>query len=701
MDSTMNGSRHVHCCTVYSIIFPASMLTLAQTISSQYRQLSSHYGWSYRPHFPSIIGSHFKTPSNTTLRLENGEIDHVPANLKKTTPNFHLIMPSERDTEDFCKSTLSAMLLNYPPPTIVNLHATHPSDTQWERDILASTLHYLSNKKLVQDHDLVLIVDGQQSWFQLPSDVIIAQYKKILEDANIRLLKKYGLNKQGFQRFNQTIVFAAEKSCVNDDMACRYVPPSTLPLDTYGTDTANRIADRPAKFINSKMVMGPAGDLRKLYKVALIKFQQNRSQTQTVQSVFATLFGEQQLRRNAAGQDRKPVSAKFSAFFSGVKRGAGISVVKRRLQVDVARGNSTRHEFSIGLDYTHTLFQPLDYCTEEELVPLMHDNSTSDLTEYIRPGSWVKELTLPQALSETRPPFWRPDLIRHNPSPNLKPAYIDKLEFATDLDSMPKRKTPWHSVELVQNTYTGAVPAILQNTAYARAAERPPAANITWDSLWFAQHRRALLRNYLRKQQSSDSYHNSLVGGDRSWDVRGGRGGVWTEAEQIWHPWGETDGVCGSVSQINSVFSDKKGVWLHEKDETAEQDRLAEEFTNEDNDTKTFLAELEKLKAQDKSSNDAASGEGAGAESEDEQSGNLPYDEEERKKQQEEANRMLQEESLRLQQIEAAEEEAEEKLAKQQEKEREQNQRQGRQKDEQELEDGGEDDDLLGLRAHK
>ncbi|KAL6708971.1 hypothetical protein ACN47E_002098 [Coniothyrium glycines] len=573
---TRRGRTTVLVATLFTILLALTGLRHHEVVSSQYRNFSAQYGWSYKPHFPSIIHTPFKTPSNTTIQLENGEIDIVPAALKKTTPNFHLLLPSDRDTDGFCKTTLSAMLLNYPPPTVVNLYAAYESDEQWERDTLNSTFRYLSNKKAVQDDDLVLIVDGQQSWFQLPSDVIITQYKRILEDANLRLLRKYGLNEDGYQRFNQTIVFGADKSCANDDMACRYVPASILPSDTYGEGIGHRIADTPARYINSKMVMGPAGDLRAFYAGALLKYRQNRSQFPTVQSTFATLFGEQQLRRDAIAEKKKPISAKFREFFTGSKPSSNRVSPESRLRDHVTIDNVTRHEFSVGLDYAHMLFQPLAYCTPDELVPMLHDNST-DLSEYIRRDSFVDRLTLPQALSDAKPPFWRPDLIKHNPSPNEKPAYIDKLEFASDLDSMPRRKTPWHSVELVHNTYTGAVPAILQNAPYYEGIEHPPTANITWHNLWFSDYKRALLRNYFRKQQSSTRYHDSLVGGDRSWDMRGGRGGVWTATEQIWLPWGEIDGVCGSVSQLNEAFSDNKGIWLHEKEDDAEEMRLSEE----------------------------------------------------------------------------------------------------------------------------
>jgi hypothetical protein len=69
------------------------------------------------------------------------------------------------------------------------LNPTFENDVQWARDTLLDIRHYLENGQHVQDEDLVLIVDGENSWFQLPSDVIIKQYAGVLENANARLLK--------------------------------------------------------------------------------------------------------------------------------------------------------------------------------------------------------------------------------------------------------------------------------------------------------------------------------------------------------------------------------------------------------------------------------------------------------------------------------------------------------------------------------
>ena len=487
----------------------------------------------------------------------------MPSKLKKKTPNFHLLVSSERDTDGFCRTTLSAMLLDYPSPTVVNFNVEWDSAMQRELHTLNSTLQYLSNKKLVQDEDLILIVDGQQSWFQLPSDVTVMQYKRVLEDANWRLMTKYGVNPDGFQKYNQTIVFGADKLCVGDDMACRYAPHSILPSDLYGQSDGNRIADVPAKFINSKMLMGPAKDLRALYRAALARIQSERSQSRTVQSVFATIFGEQQLRRDSV--EPKSVKSKLKVFMSPQKT-APSQQAAARLQ------NGTQYEFSIGLDYLHILFQPLLYCSEDELVPIKHDNS-SNLSVYRQPGSVYQHLSLPADLNGTHPPFWRPDFENHSPSPNDKAAFIDTLKFDSDLDSLPERNTPWSKIALIQNTYTGAVPAILlDNNPIDPEVSRPTTANLTWDDMWFSPFRRALLRNYLRTSQSPAGYHNSLVGGDRTWDTRGGLGGIWTASTASWLPWGEADGVCGSSSQVENVFDDGKGVWMHEKDENSSTD---------------------------------------------------------------------------------------------------------------------------------
>jgi hypothetical protein len=464
-------------------------------------------------------------------------------------------MPAEKDTDAFCKTTLSAMLLNFPPPTIVNFRQKSQDDLQKAKDTLHGTWQYLNSGKYVQDEDLVLIVDGEMSWFQLPSDVIIKQYTTVLEDANMRLRKKYGMNKDGYQKYNQTIVFGAEKVCQEQDAGCKSAPDSIMPSNLYGKEESFNIADQPARYLNSKMIMGPARDLKVLYRAALGKLDIMHEHKPTLKSVFATIFAEQQLSRDDVEKRPFGASAKFKALFEGTN-----AKPEPRNQAQ-STTDHRRHEFSIGLDYTHTLFQPFAYCTDDELVPLMHSNATI-LASFQHRTAWTKHLALPPSLEASHPPFWRPDLKKNNPSPDSnKAAYIDDLSFDKKLDFLPKRNTPWSNVPLVHNTYTGAIPAIL----FADVDTNGPKANISFHQLWYSPFKRALLRKYLRAHQSALGYHESLVGGDRSWDTRGGRGGVWT-GDEVWLEWGESDGVCGKRKQRESVFEGDVEV----KDETVD-----------------------------------------------------------------------------------------------------------------------------------
>ena len=135
---------------------------------------------------------------------------------------------------------------------------------------------------------------------------------------------------------------------------------------------------------------------------------------------------------------------------------------------------------------------------------------------------------------------------------------------------------------MIQNTYTGAIPALILRVPEAVDHTE---AKISFNHLWFAPWRRALLRQYFRTRQSPNGYHNSAVGGDRFWDQRGGRGGIWTSKEQTWLPWGEVDGVCGTLEHMRQVFHDERGVWMHELEEGNEEKRTRDEMT--------YKAELE------------------------------------------------------------------------------------------------------------
>lgn len=564
---------------VLTFILGLAGMRHSEAITERYHALSDYQWRPNLPSLPKLSKTPFKAPSNTTLQLENGEIEHLPPKLEKTTPNFHLLMTSEKDSDSFCKTTLSAMLLNYPPPSIVNFGRTFTSQGRKEISTLYGIREYLHNEKLVHDEDLMLVVDGQDTWFQLPSDVIIKQYEAVVEYANARLLKKYGLDKNGYQKFNQTIVFGAQKFCEDNHTACKYAPRSMLPSNMYGAGEESSTEDMPARYLNSRVVIGPAKDMKFLFDEALKKYEKTNSNKQTVQSVLTTMFAEQQLRRDAILIQDKSATWKLREWVG--RTGEEELAAEHRLKAaNITYRPDKKYEFSIGLDYTHTLFQPLIYTTLDELLPLIHDNSTN-LSKYRHPNTLTPHLSLPPALGASKLPFWSSNFYLHTPSPNNKPTYIDKLEFANTLDQLPNRHTPWSNVPLIQNTYTGTIPTLLlrvPNLIHTPSTSGS-SAQASFNNLWFAPYKRVLLRQYFRNPQSPNGYHNSLVGGDRFWDQRGGRGGIWTSKEQLWLPWGEVDGVCGTLAQLKQVFDDGKGVWMHELEDKNEEQRVKDEIS--------------------------------------------------------------------------------------------------------------------------
>lgn len=537
------------------------------TISSSYYQLSS---WRPQlPYLPSSIPISIRQPSSTALQLENGTIVHPPARLHKASPNFHLVLSALEHDHEFCKSTLSAMIMNYPPPTIVSVFGRPEKEPEWEQEKLKGMLAYLEDKKIVQDDDLVMLVDGRNTWFQLPSEIMIRQYMHTMQDSNRRVKSIFG------KGYTQTIMFGAKRTCDEDHTACSYMSSSPLmPRDLYraGKGPIDRTTFSPAAYLNADMVMGPAKELRILFQTAASMFEKTKSQSTTLQSVMSTLFFEQMLARETIKRKRQPTFLKAFDYITKTLTGLGSRTETRKFTLQMGR----QYEFSIGLDYMHTLFQPLTNCVADELLAV-----NSGYSEH-RPRHGRLLKYLPPAFINATGPFWRPDDSNNDLSPNDKAAYIEKLEYKYGLDKMPRRDTSWTNVSLIQNTYTGVIPATFHVT-YRRQSSKDEgqhenrssiiagghsyAANITWRSLWYAGYERALLRRYFRTPQSPVGYHTAAVGGDLLWDQRGGRGGVWTAESRLWLPWGEVDGVCGTYELINDVFEDHKGVWFHEDED--------------------------------------------------------------------------------------------------------------------------------------
>ena len=75
--------------------------------------------------------------------------------------------------------------------------------------MLVGTLKYLKGLPEARDDDLVMIVEGQDTWLQLQPELLIARYREVIRLSEDRLRSR-NPNAIG-DNVHQSIVFAAQK----------------------------------------------------------------------------------------------------------------------------------------------------------------------------------------------------------------------------------------------------------------------------------------------------------------------------------------------------------------------------------------------------------------------------------------------------------------------------------------------------------
>jgi hypothetical protein len=74
-------------------------------------------------------------------------------------PRLHLLLPHKRSTARFCRTVLSAAILDYPPPTLIIYGASRGVATSGI-DVVQYTDKFLVGKE-VHDDDLMMMVVGE------------------------------------------------------------------------------------------------------------------------------------------------------------------------------------------------------------------------------------------------------------------------------------------------------------------------------------------------------------------------------------------------------------------------------------------------------------------------------------------------------------------------------------------------------------
>lgn len=505
-------------------------------------------------------------------------VNKTAVGLKKTNPAFHLIIPASESNPELCKTLLSSFILSYPSPTLINYGKVFEG-ARWDKGSHAGKIRgvydFLNNKKEVKNDDLVLIVDGYDTWFQLPPEVMIRRYHEIVFEANERLRRRYGVVTEGkpgdgtadmVQKYTQSVIFGADKICWPnpvEDPACAAVPYSTLPKDVYGPLTdrdPNAFHNRP-RYLNSGTIIGPVAGVRAIYENAVQKVEQKGRGEIGDQFVFAEIFGEQEFQRETIRRSSQSTGGRFYDWLSNT-----LGTSDSPLSANITIHNMTtvagqRYEYSIGLDYESRLFQTMTHSADDLEFIVYNSSAFLSSIQAAHPSLHGLPFFLPTDIQKLKPPFSFASpgdpatnlqesknsfLLPYSPNLDHLPGQSGDLD---DLDSEQDQAPTWRTTPLATNIYAASIPPLLHINGDKSLLDT------WWPKLWHHPYSRALLRAFIRSTQGKTAAEAAARGGQTWWDSRGGRGGVWTDRGE-WLAWGE---VCKGREE--DVFADGKGAW--------------------------------------------------------------------------------------------------------------------------------------------
>ncbi|CAG8960626.1 hypothetical protein HYFRA_00013504, partial [Hymenoscyphus fraxineus] len=396
-------------------------------------------------------------------------------------PNFHLVVTTSDGPDglhtpyrrNLCKCLLSAAVLNYPPPVLVNYdrnltqrrNVTQKGELRNVQDIY----DFLSSKE-VGDSDLVLIV-SEETWFQLPPAITIKRFLRANQEASARLQEEYGKLAGGNStpKYEQNVIFGAAKVCAYEDKCDPWntnfeLPQSPLASDIYGEktdfDVFGQSTDHPPnysfnrpRFLAASTVMGKASDLLTIFDAALNMPHYLPWPEYDTQAPLAYLYLYQE-------------------------------ILRRYCDTDCSRAHG------MGIDYHSSLFQIMDEAENDIRFLKFNQSIVVASPSKIEKDSFKDPIRLPSDLNSFQQgPFalYSPKSLRHVEN-NEKPPTLEDLS--------------WSEIPLATNIIVPGtdVPSMLNFHRLPREerSPRPPERLLDkwWSQMWFHEHAKALMERY-------------------------------------------------------------------------------------------------------------------------------------------------------------------------------------------------------------
>ncbi|KAJ4128028.1 hypothetical protein NW768_008312 [Fusarium equiseti] len=403
------------------------------------------------------------------------ETDEWPEEPVVKNRRMALVVPITDPSPNVCKTILSATVLGYPAPVIVNWGVDYHDISHWELgknlpkipgmiQYLDSVMHpNATDLERLEEDDLVLMVDGRDVWFQLPVEVLISRYHDINKRANERLRKQW--KGPGPMPMKQTIVTASQRKCYpNDpekfrvDLRCDIWPESPLRKDLYGPTTDKNETDfihsRP-RYINGGMYIGPAGDMRRMFRRSMERVHQFVGEgfpLRSEQGMFGYLIGQQEVWRQYQRETQmKNVDLK--------------GLVEENL------------EFHVGLDYAMEISNQVS-----------HSDIDKSLDLYWGDFALLGDKQRLQRQSEAR-----------GISPTRLQGVPDDIMASKNPLTKIEKSANWNNMSLFADFAIGTVPAILHHNKYKERRQS------MWHQPWYHQKLRKLIPSKLKFRPFDES----------------------------------------------------------------------------------------------------------------------------------------------------------------------------------------------------
>ncbi|KAK0385860.1 hypothetical protein NLU13_7037 [Sarocladium strictum] len=250
------------------------------------------------------------------------EVRHGPSTAARVTKDkLHILLPATRSNPNFCKTLMTMTILGYPAPTIIGWGGREGGSSHYMKitNSLAWIEDHERNGQPEFEEEIVFMMDAYDVWFQLPPEVLLARYERILREEDARVKQRLGKAFRN-EHLETGVIFGAGKRCIPNmpsSISCYAVPDSPVPHDIYGAATDTSFGVGPAtsfrtRYLNSGSMIGKVKHMRKLLKAAAAKMRvckdrQTRPDDSrgrsgqcdggSDQSIFIEMLGEQEYHR--------------------------------------------------------------------------------------------------------------------------------------------------------------------------------------------------------------------------------------------------------------------------------------------------------------------------------------------------------------------------------------------------------------------